>query len=51
MPVGGGLQGNLGEHVTVDGRFTYRTQFDENLLGRDHNADQYTVTFRAGYVF
>jgi hypothetical protein len=51
LPFGGGIQGNIGEHVTVDGRFTYRAQFDENLLGRDHNADQYTISFRAGYVF
>jgi hypothetical protein len=51
LPFGGGVQGNIGEHVTVDGRFTYRAIFDENLLGRDHNADMYTISFRAGYVF
>jgi len=51
LPFGGGVQGNIGQHVTVDGRFTYRAIFDENLLGRDHNADMYTISFRAGYVF
>jgi opacity protein-like surface antigen len=51
LPFGGGIQGNFGEHVTVDGRFTYRAIFDENIFGRDHNADMYTISFRAGYVF
>jgi hypothetical protein len=51
LPAGGGLQFNVGPHFTVDGRFTYRAMFDEDLLGRDHNADMYTATARAGYVF
>jgi opacity protein-like surface antigen len=51
LPAGGGLQFNIGEHVAVDGRFTYRAIFDENLFGRDHNADMYTATARVGYVF
>jgi opacity protein-like surface antigen len=51
LPAGGGLQLNLTSHLTVDGRFTYRAMFDENLLGRNHNADMYTATGRVGYVF
>ena len=51
LPAGGGLQINFSNNLVLDGRFTYRAIFDENLMGRDHNADMYTATGRIGYVF
>jgi len=51
LPAGGGLQINFTPHLALDGRFTYRAIFDEDLMGRNHNADMYTATGRIGYLF
>jgi opacity protein-like surface antigen len=51
LPAGGGLQINFTPHLALDGRFTYRAMFDEDLMGRNHNADMYTATGRIGYLF
>jgi hypothetical protein len=51
LPAGGGLQLNLTKHVTLDGRFTYRAMFEEDLLLANENADMYTATARFGWVF
>jgi hypothetical protein len=60
MPFGGGLQFDLGQHIGLDTRFTYRAMFDEDLL---HTSDsgvpgvssqglsQWALSARLGYTF
>jgi hypothetical protein len=60
VPFGGGLQFDLGRHAAIDTRFTYRANFDENLLHTNDNGtpgvasqglSQWAVSARLGYVF
>jgi opacity protein-like surface antigen len=53
VPAGGGLSVYATRHLTVDGRFTYRAVFNDDLLVDDPSArtDSYTVAARAGWAF
>jgi len=60
MPFGGGLQFDLGEHIGLDTRFTYRAMFDEDLLHTNNNGvpgvssqgmSQWALSTRLGYTF
>lgn len=55
VPVGAGLNARLGGGFLVDGRFTYRAAFNDNLIDATTNGsgdlDNWNVTARLGYEF
>jgi hypothetical protein len=53
LPSGGGLAVYLGDHATIDARFTYRAIFDQGILPNDPNArvDMWQVSGRLGFLF
>jgi hypothetical protein len=52
-PVGGGVAGYFGQHITADARFTYRTIFGQDIFipNPDARLDTYVVAARLGYTF
>jgi hypothetical protein len=53
VPVGAGLTGYIGHHFVLDGRFTYRFLFDQDLFvnTRETRTDQWSVHVNAGWAF